>query len=116
LLNRVYRAVNEVQIDMHADQLRLSTNIGGSIYRAGRIGLLTDAGVTAADTLAGMDTFIDSQVVHADQAFYKDRVKDAYRKTADINDAAVLNLTTVAGFYGLTNMGTNGRNTELLAE
>lgn len=101
---------------LHADQLRLSTNIGGSIYRAGRISLLTDAGVAAADTLNGLDAFIDAQVVHADQFYYKDRVKDSYRKTADITDAAVLNLTTVAGLYGLTQMGVNGRYTELLAE
>jgi hypothetical protein len=101
---------------LHADQIRLSTNIGGSIYRAGKLGLLTDAGVAAADTLNGLDAFVDSVVVHADQNFYKDRIKDSYRKTADITDATVLNLTTVAGLYGLTNMGANGRYTELLAE
>lgn len=101
---------------LHADQLRLSTTIGGSIFRAGKLSLLTDTGVTNADTLNGLDSFIDSQLVHSDQNNYKKRVKDSYRKTVDINDAAVLNLTTVAGLYGLTNMGANGRYTELLAE
>lgn len=99
---------------LHADQLRLSTNIGGVIFRGGKENLLTDAGVTAADTLNGLDAFIDSQAVHADQAFFKRRIKTALRKTADITDAAVLNLTSVAGLYGLTNMGANGRYTELL--
>ena len=100
----------------HADQTRLSTNIGGSIYRAGRINMLTDAGVTAADTLNGLDAFIDAVVLHADQNLAKDRVKDSYRKDINISDSAVLNLTTVAGLYGLTNMGANGRYTELLNE
>jgi hypothetical protein len=101
---------------LHADQINLSNYVGGGIYRAGRLSLLTDAGVTAADTLAGLDSFIDAVAVHADQFYYKDRIKDAYRKEVNVSDANVLSLTTVAGLYGLTNLGANGKNTELLGE
>lgn len=103
-------------VGLHADQLSLSTRIGGNIYRAGRMNLLTDAGVEAADTIAGLESFIDSVAVHADQAGFKDRIKDGLRKEPNITDVNILALTTVAGLVALTNAGANGRYNELLGE
>lgn len=99
---------------MHADVLRLSTMAGASINRAGGLGLLTDAGVAAADTLNGLDTFVNGVAVHADQYNYKPRVKLAWRVDAGITDATVLSLTTVAGLSGLTAIGTNTTTLGLL--
>lgn len=92
---------------MHADTLRLSNMSGGTIQRGGNVSLLTDAGVTAADTLAGLDSFVNGVNVHADQYNYKARVKLGWRTTAEYTDAAVLSLTTVAGLVALSNLGTN---------
>ena len=73
--------------------------------RAEDIGLLTNAGVIAADTIAGLQAFINGASVHADNQNYKARMNAALTKDAGITDAAVLNLTTVAGLVALTSMG-----------
>lgn len=96
----------------HADTLNLSRRGGGIIYRAGRLGLLTDAGVAAGDTKAGLDSFVDSVSVHADQQFLKARTKKAFRTDEAITDAAIAPLTTVAGLVALTQMGSNSMSTE----
>lgn len=86
----------------HSDEIRLGVQAGGAVQRAGQIGLLTDAGVTAADTLNGLDAFVNGVAVHSDQYNYKPRVKLSWRVYSGFSDAAVLNLTTVAGLAALT--------------
>jgi hypothetical protein len=67
-----------------------------SINRAGEVGVLTNSGVAAADTLDGLDAFANSFRGHADQQPYVSRVKQAWRVSSVFTNAAVLNLTTVA--------------------
>jgi hypothetical protein len=89
----------------HADTIGLSTRVGGAINRAAALGLLTNSGVAAADTLAGLDSFIAGVSVHADQIPHKARIQRALRADAGLTDAAVLGLTTTAGLAGLTSIG-----------
>lgn len=91
----------------HADVFEYSWIGGGTINRAGQLGLLTDAGVAAADTLAGLTSFVNNVVVHADQQQYKGRIPVAWQGNAAITDATVLGLTTVAGLAALTATGSN---------
>jgi hypothetical protein len=91
----------------HADTIPLSRMAGASINTAGVLGLLTNTGVTNADTLAGLDAFVDSIVLHADQRPYSSRVKLAWRVDAGITDSTVLGLTTVAGLTALTALGSD---------
>lgn len=77
--------------------------------------MLTDAGVAAADTLVGLQTFIQGVSVHADQVNYKDQLKKAVLVNQnEVTDATVLSLTTVAGLTGLTQQGTNTLQGSLL--
>lgn len=101
---------------MHSDTIRMSKMAGGTINRAGVLGLLTDTLVTNADTLDGLDAAVKGVVVHADQLKYKDRVKLAWRVDAGITDATVLNLTTVAGLTALTALGSDTTTMSLLPD
>lgn len=101
---------------MHSDTTPLSRMAGASINRAAEIGLLTDAGVAAADTLAGLDSFVDGVAVHADQLDYKPRVKLAWTVDAGITDATVAGLTTTAGLTALTALGSDTTTKGLLPD
>jgi hypothetical protein len=100
----------------HADVEPLSRRAGASINTAGVLGLLTNSGVAAANTLAGLDSFVDSIALHADQQPYKSRVKNAWRVDAGITDSTVLSLTTVAGLTALTSLGSDTTTQGLLPD
>lgn len=86
----------------------LSRSQGRAFNLAGGISFLTDAGVTAADTLVGLQSFIQAASGHADQYNYKDRLKKAVLANQnEVTDATVLSLTTVAGLTALTQQGSN---------
>jgi hypothetical protein len=98
----------------HADETQLSTFVGSTINRAGAVGILTDAGVAAADTLDGLDAFINGVNVPGDISPLKAYVKAAIRKDAGITNATVLSLTTVAGLAALTSVGSRTQLQEVL--
>lgn len=90
---------------MHADQIRLSKEIGSNLRAAGDMGFLTDTTVAAADTNAGLIAAVDASVVHAALLPAKPRVDRAivlglYDGT--LTDANILSLTTLEGAVDLT--------------
>ncbi len=103
---------------LHADQLRLSRMIGFGLREAGEVGLLTDASVAAADTVAGVRAAIDAAgPVHAEYEPYRARSKrvvDLGAYSAELTDALILPLTTVAGLVNLTDAVNYPPNRELL--
>ncbi len=99
----------------HADTLTLSRAQGRSFNLAGNLGLLTDSGVAAADTLVGLQNFINGVSVHADQVNFKDQLKKAVLvNQGEVTDATVLGLTTVSELVALTQQGTNRTEASLL--
>lgn len=101
----------------HADVLMLSRHQGRAFNLAGALGFLTDAGVAAADTLVGLQTFIQSINGHADQNNYKDRLKKAVLANQnEVTDSTVNALTTVAGLTALTQQGTNTTQSSLFLD
>lgn len=101
----------------HADTQPLSKRVGGTINLGGVMGLLTNSGVAAANTLAGLDTFIDgvNPSLHADQQRFAAPLKAALRRDQNITNDNILSLTTVAGLTALTDLGT-GTRTDLLSD
>lgn len=90
---------------LHADQLRLSKEIGSNLRAAGDHGLLTDTTVAAADTNQGLQDAVTNAVVHADIIPAKHRIIRAIQRGADdatLTDAAILSLTTLEGAVDLT--------------
>lgn len=85
----------------HADVQNLSEQVFSTITRAGSQSFLTDAGVAAANTKQGLIDFINSRSVHADQENYKQQFIRVLQFHADITDANILSLTTVAGLAQL---------------
>lgn len=80
----------------HNDEENLRLQIVGSINRAEELLLLTDAGVAAANTKAGLEAFINSVTVHNDQENWKSALKQSIR-SLPVSDAVIADLTTVAG-------------------
>lgn len=91
----------------HNDTANLSSQVYGSIMRAKAMGFLTDAGVAAADTKAGLKAFIESIKGHNDQENWKILLKRALDYDAAITDAAILSLTTVDQLAALVGSGSN---------
>lgn len=96
----------------HADQTELSKNIGREIRRAQEIGWITDAGVTAANTVDGLKTAVSTaaaaDTTHGETAPIANSVLrsiDQGREIGDFSDAAILNLTTVDALVALTALG-----------
>jgi hypothetical protein len=84
----------------HNETENLMLQVAGSLNRANSMAFLTDAGVAAADTRAGLLSFIDSVVVHNDQENWKTELKQAI-VASPITDADILSLTTVAGLIAV---------------
>lgn len=89
----------------HADQIRLSKEIGSNLRAAGERALLTDTTVAAANTNQGLQDAVTAAVVHAEVLPTKPRVIRAiqlgdYDDTLD--DADILSLTTLAQAVALT--------------
>lgn len=100
---------------MHADQIPMSTLVGSTINRAGGMSLLTDAGVAAADTVAGLQSFVSGVNVHADMQPWKARINASFKADDGISDSTVLGLTTVVGLAALTQIG-NKPNLDLYGD
>lgn len=73
------------------------------------MGFLTDAGVAAADTKAGLKAFIDSIQVHNDQENFKVALKHAI-DVSGLADSDILGLTTVAGLLALLPVTTTSQD------
>ena|SRR5262245_5160495 len=104
---------------LHADQFPLSRKIGSNLREAGETTILTDATVTAADNVAGLNAAVDNAVVHAEYNAYKPRIKQAIARGADsqeLTDPLILPLTTVAGLVALTDAVNFPPNRELFAD
>lgn len=100
----------------HADTIPLSRMAGASINTAGVESLLTNTGVANADTLDGLDAFVNSAAVHADVTPMKARVKLAWRTGSEFTNDAVAGLTTVAGLTALTALGSDTTTQGLLPD
>lgn len=90
---------------MHADQIRLSKEIGSNLRAAGDMAMLTDTTVASADTNQGLQDAVTNSSVHADKIPAKHRIIRAiqlgdYDDTLD--DADILSLTTLEGAVDLT--------------
>lgn len=89
---------------MHNDEYNLSQQISTTINNMGELAFLTDATVAAADTKAGLIAALNA----AAAGFHHDARKivllftRALDHNANITDANILNLTTVAQLAQLT--------------
>lgn len=88
----------------HADAFASGFRLGGTMRKAGDIGFLTAANITAADTVAGLDAAVVAVVGHADIEGGRHRVRRAITALdiAGVDDADILSLTTVEGVCDLT--------------
>lgn len=93
----------------HNDAENLALQATSTLNRANSLGFLTDATVAAADTKVGLKMAIDAVVVHVGQENMKLLLKKAIDSDPNITDAAVLNLTTVAGLIALTGISTTSQ-------
>lgn len=101
----------------HSDQQFLSRAQGRGFNLAANIGLLTNSGVAAADTLVGLQNFMQSVTVHSDQVGFKNPLKrSVLANQNEVTDATVLGLTTVAGLVALTQQGTNTSQASLFLD
>jgi hypothetical protein len=88
---------------LHTDQIPLSREIGGNLRAAGEEGYLTDANVTAANTVAGVEALIAGG--HADQKPNQHRILraiDLGEASQELTDALINPLTTLEGLVDLT--------------
>lgn len=87
----------------HTDAIPLSREIGANMRAAADEGYLTDAGVAAANTVAGLKALITGG--HADQKPNQHRFLRAIElgeQAAIFTDALIAPLTTVEGLVDLT--------------
>ncbi len=84
----------------HNDVENLNYQVVSTLNRANTLGLLTDAGVAAADTKQGLINFVNSITLHNDQENLRLSVVRAINASG-IVDADVLSLTTVAGLIAV---------------
>jgi hypothetical protein len=105
---------------LHADQLPLSRKIGFNLREAGEVGLLTDASVAAANTVAGTRAAIRTAApVHAEYEPYRERIVRAVdygEASQELTDALIGPLTTVAGIVNLTDAVNFPPNRELMLD
>jgi hypothetical protein len=89
---------------MHNDEYNLSQQVSTTINNAGELAFLTDATVAAADTKAGLVTAINTAAVgmHHDLRKMALNLTRVLNFNANITDANILALTTVAGLAALT--------------
>jgi len=102
---------------LHADQIRLSKEIGSNLRAAGDMNMLTDTTVAAADTNLGLQNAVLNSVVHADKAPAKHRIVRAiqlgdYDDTLD--DADILGLTTLEGAVDLTEAANDTNRNQMI--
>lgn len=97
---------------LHADEINLSREVGANLRAAAEEGYLTNAGVAAANTVAGVEALITGG--HADQKPNQHRFLraiDAGEALGELTDAAINPLTTVEGLVDLTQAAnTSDRN------
>lgn len=92
---------------LHSDQEMLNRSVGENIRLAGQVGLLTDANVIAATSVADLKSNIDTNVAgkHSDQAGYAfglKRALDLGKDDGTLTDAAVQAATGVDNLASLT--------------
>lgn len=92
---------------LHSDQIELNKTVGENIRLAGELGLLTDANVTGATSVADLKNSIDtnSATKHADMqgyAFGLKRALDIGKDDGTLTDAAVQAATGVTNLASLT--------------
>lgn len=104
-------------MSLHADQIRLSEMIGFNLREAGEVGLLTDAGVAAADTVDGLRTAVRTTgPVHAEYEPYRERIVRGINygaESSELTNALIAPLTTVVGLVALTEGANFPANREL---
>ncbi len=86
---------------IHNDEANLAAQVASTITRAGGLSFLTDATVAAADTKLGLKNAINAVAVHNDSANIKALLIRALDLNANITDANIAGLTTVAGLANL---------------
>jgi hypothetical protein len=96
---------------LDTNQQEESYRPAGQFYIAQNDGLLTDANVAAADTVAGLRTAVTNAVASAVNASEMNRQRTLRAITTGVDagiltDAAILPLTTVAGLIALFNLPT----------
>ncbi|HEU0184889.1 MAG TPA: hypothetical protein VFS27_06205 [Blastocatellia bacterium] len=100
---------------LHADQLRLSSEIGGNLRAAQDEGYLTNTNVAAADTVAGVRALMAGG--HADQAPNQHRFQravDLGSYSSELTDALIAPLTTVQGLLDLTQAGSTQERHQMI--
>jgi len=97
---------------LHADQIPLSREAGAALRLGVEIGVITDAIVAAANTVAGLRSAISGAAVHADQKQILQRIDDAIDYLVDsseLTDAGILSLTTTEQLVDLTQAADSAR-------
>lgn len=100
---------------LHADQIRLSQEVGGNLRAAGEEGYLNDTNVAAANTVVGVEALITGG--HADQKPNQYRILraiDEGEATAELTDALIAPLTTLEGLVDLTQGGTTQERNQFI--
>lgn len=84
----------------HSDNVNLLTQAGSTFFRAGRIGVLTDAIVNASTTRQALLDAVSGVAAHADGENWKDKIHNAVQ-VSGLTDADINGVTTVAGLVAL---------------
>lgn len=95
---------------MHSDQIGASRLVGNAIRRGGELGYLTDAGVAALTTTAGLEALVSAGTGHVENYPLRPRINQAI--DIGIADGTLTNTTvaaanTVAAQAALSQYDTN---------
>ncbi len=85
---------------LQSDNENLLTQCAGTLRRASRINMLTDAMVSGAATRANLKTRIDAAVLPSDQEGFKATVFRSI-DVSGLTDADIASVSTVAGLLAL---------------
>lgn len=85
----------------HNDTMNLALQVYTTFQRAEELGFLTDSGVAAADTKAGLINFVNGvSGIHAEMENWRPEIIRSINRSG-LADADIAGLTTVAGLLAL---------------